>query len=417
MKILHLATHDNFGGAARASYRQHLALLAAGVDSKMLVRHKASSDPAANVFAGKRDWFHRINRTIRRSWIARLEQQSRAKGTSGLTDPRADLLREATPDMAEADVINLHKTERFADTTTLLAALPPEKPMVITMHDISPVTGGCDYPGGCERFFNSCGCCPLLANAGERDYSRKIFQWRRLAYATREAKHFAFVANSHWTRRMAVSSGLASASRVEVIHYGLDHSVYSPQRRAEARAAFGIGAEEKVIAFAAHDLKAKHKGGHLLQEALRQLPLSGTVRLLTMGAGYLDAGAQFHHKHFGRIESDELQTLMYRAADVFIIPSLEEAFGQTALEAVACGALVAGFAVGGIVDIVQNGVNGQLVLKGDVPALAQAISSLLENREMQASWQANALKWTHSNFSYAKNAASYLALYQSLLKG
>jgi glycosyltransferase involved in cell wall biosynthesis len=49
-----------------------------------------------------------------------------------------------------------------------------------------------------------------------------------------------------------------------------------------------------------------------------------------------------------------LQSLIYRAADVFVIPSLEEAFGQTALEAVACGTVVAGFAVGGIVDIVKT---------------------------------------------------------------
>jgi glycosyltransferase involved in cell wall biosynthesis len=216
---------------------------------------------------------------------------------------------------------------------------------------------------------------------------------------------------------MASQSGLTRGQKVEVIHYGLDQTVYSPARRREARQALGIGLAEPVIAFAAHDLSLKHKGGHLLHEALAALTGAGPVRLLTMGAGLFKAGPQYRHTHFGRVESDDLQTLLYRAADVFIIPSLEEAFGQTALEAVACGTVVAGFSVGGIVDIVENGLNGRLVTRGDTEALTQAIAELLKDEALRNRWANVAEAWVRDRFSYARNAGAYVALYESLLGG
>ena len=134
-----------------------------------------------------------------------------------------------------------------------------------------------------------------------------------------------------------------------------------------------------------------------------------------MGAGRFEALPGFIQTNFGRVENDDLQALLYRAADVFVIPSLEEAFGQTALEAVACGTVVAGFDVGGIPDTVQNGLNGVLVPRGDVNALAGAISQLLEDRPLRMRWQLSCEDWVGNRFSYSANATAYVALYESLL--
>jgi glycosyltransferase involved in cell wall biosynthesis len=357
-----------------------------------------------------------MDRTIRRAWIRRYEARSRANGKMGLTDPRADLLRAAVPEMSSADVINIHKTEHFADLPALLASLPRDKPVVLTLHDLSPITGGCDYPGNCERFTKNCGRCPLLDSQHEHDYSRSIFHLRQAAYGSRTQKSFAFVANSQWTLENARRSGLTSGSRVELIHYGLDQTVYNPGNRAIAREALDISLEETVICFAAHDLSLPHKGGTLLAQALSGLKFDGCIRLLTMGSGKMRAPPQFKHTHFGRIESDPLLSLIYRAADVFVIPSLEEAFGQTALEAVACGTVVAGFALGGIVDIVQNDLNGSLVGRGDSHALGQAIVRLLKDEALRFRWQKSCQAWVKERFSFAENAAKYTELYESVIK-
>jgi glycosyltransferase involved in cell wall biosynthesis len=415
MKILHLSTCDNFGGAARAAYRQHLALRGAGIDSRMLVRHKHTDDPHVRVFTGNHNLPSRVERTLRRAWIHRLEKQSRAKGIGGLTDPRADLLRFAVQEMADADIINIHKTEHFADIPALLASLTADKPVVITLHDLSPITGGCDYPGGCERFTNACGACPMLDSKEENDYSRKIFRMRQAAYGTRLPENFAFVVNSRWTLDNIKRSWLAKGVRAELVHLALDQNVYQPGNRAVAREALGIGADEAVICFGAHDMGYKHKGGAQLAEALAGLKSNASIHLLTMGSGRISAPPQFKHTHFGRIESDSLQSLIYRAADVFVIPSLEEAFGQTALEAVACGTVVAGFAVGGIVDIVQNDLNGLLVVRGDSNALGHAIIRLLKDEILRVRWRESCEIWVKERFSFDRNATAYRALYESLL--
>jgi glycosyltransferase involved in cell wall biosynthesis len=325
------------------------------------------------------------------------------------------LLRFAVPDMAEADIINIHKTERFADLPALLVSLPNDKPVVLTLHDLSPITGGCDYPGNCERFTKTCGRCPLLDSHHEMDYSRTIFHLRQAAYGRRTQNSFALVANSQWTLENARRSGLTSGRRAELIHYGLDQTIYRPENRAIAREALGISPDEAVICFAAHNLSYPHKGGAQLAEALAGLKIDGSIRLLTMGSGKIQAPPQFQHTHFGRIESDPMQSLIYRAADVFVIPSLEEAFGQTALEAVACGTVVAGFAVGGIADVVRNDLNGLLVGRGDSNALGQAIMRLLKDEALRFRWQKSCRAWVKEQFSFDRNASAYRALYESLL--
>jgi glycosyltransferase involved in cell wall biosynthesis len=419
MKILHLATHDNVGGAARAAYRQHTALRRHGVDSEMLVRHKHSNDTSVVQYVGNSNAAHRAVRVVRRAWISYQEKQSRKdcrKIICGLNDPRADLLRSVDRRIAEADVINIHKVEHFVDIPALLSHLGSSKPVVITMHDLSAITGGCDYPGSCTRFEASCGRCPIMDSYRAGDYSRRIFSMKQAAYFTRAAKRFAFAANSYWTAEHAQVSGLVAGKRVEVIHYGLDQGVYSPRKRREAREALGIAAEEAVLLFAAHDLGLPHKGGRYLRDALVNVRCQRPIRLLTMGGGHLQVGSGYRHTHFGQIESDELQTLLYRAADVFVIPSLEEAFGQSALEAVACGAVVAGFNVGGIPDIVKCSLNGLLVERQDAQALSEAIQKLLEDEALRHRWQNSCENWVREHFSYSKNAAAYVALYDSLLK-
>ena len=384
----------------------------------MLVRNKHSNDTSVVQYAGNSAAGHRAARVLWRAWISYKEKQSRKgcrKIICGLNDPRADLLRGVDRRIAEADVVNIHKVEHFVDLPALLRDLPPSKPVVVTLHDLSPITGGCDYPGSCRQFQAACGCCPIIDSRRAGDYSHRIFRMKKMAYSRPSRERLAFVANSFWSGEKARLSALTKGRKIEVIHYGLDQTVYSSQKRREARQALGVGAEEPVLLFAAHDLGLPHKGGRYLRDALMSVRCQRPIRLLTMGAGHFQVGSGYHHTHFGRVESDELQALLYRAADVFIIPSLEEAFGQAALEAVACGAVVAGFNVGGISDIVKCGLNGLLIERQDTQALSEAIQKLLDDEALRRHWQSSCETWVGEHFSYSKNAAAYVALYDSLL--
>ena len=84
----------------------------------MLERPKYSNDADVTVYFGDRSFFCRASRVLRRTWIAYQEKRSPNSSrriVCGLTDPRADLLRDVSPEISEDDVINIHKVQHFVD--------------------------------------------------------------------------------------------------------------------------------------------------------------------------------------------------------------------------------------------------------------------------------------------------------------
>jgi glycosyltransferase involved in cell wall biosynthesis len=237
---------------------------------------------------------------------------------------------------------------------------------------------------------------------------------KRTAYQYRPRERLVFVANSHWTLQQAQRSSLLRDHRCVTIHLGLDTRVYNPCRRQIARQALGLPQNVPVLLFAAHEVSYARKGARFLLKALQGPGIAEETVILTFGAGNLSPGG-LRHFQFGPVNDERLQSLIYQAADVFVMPSLEEAFGLTALEAVACGTVVAGFAVGGVPDVVENGLNGLLVPAGDSDELRMAIVNLLANTRLRQRWIDCAEPWVNERFSYEVNAARYIELYRQLI--
>jgi glycosyltransferase involved in cell wall biosynthesis len=115
------------------------------------------------------------------------------------------------------------------------------------------------------------------------------------------------------------------------------------------------------------------------------------------------------------VNSDFRLSLLYSAADVFVIPSVQEAFGQTALEAMACGTPVVGSAVGGIPEIVQDNVTGWLVPAASPDALREAILKLLHDSEKRAQMSANCRRVVLENYTLEAQANRYENLYREAI--
>jgi len=118
----------------------------------------------------------------------------------------------------------------------------------------------------------------------------------------------------------------------------------------------------------------------------------------------------------GRIPQEELP-LYYGASDVVVVPSLQEAWGLVATEAMACGKPVVASRVGGLTDQVIDGYNGFLVQPKDPKALGDKILYLLENPSEARRMGLNGRKLAVEKFDIEKRVDKIVKLYQELVKG
>jgi glycosyltransferase involved in cell wall biosynthesis len=107
--------------------------------------------------------------------------------------------------------------------------------------------------------------------------------------------------------------------------------------------------------------------------------------------------------------------LIYSAADLFVLPSLEDNLPQTGMEAMSCGTPVVAFAAGGIPDYVRPEQTGLLAPVGDSEALAQQLRRLVETPELAGRLGANARKMILAEFQQPIESARYLELLGSIL--
>ena len=90
---------------------------------------------------------------------------------------------------------------------------------------------------------------------------------------------------------------------------------------------------------------------------------------------------KFEIINLGKINSNNKMSKIYSAADIFIIPSRIESFGQTAAEAQSCGTPVISFDIGGLKDIINHDKNGILIEPFNSKKMALAIESLLKEED------------------------------------
>ena len=103
MRILHLATHDTIGGAARAAYRQHKALQRSGIDSRMWVNVKMTGDPTVEVWQPPRTTGRRILRTLRRHYLKALLPKNMSR--QPFSDDRSQYAGSESEHLPPHDVI------------------------------------------------------------------------------------------------------------------------------------------------------------------------------------------------------------------------------------------------------------------------------------------------------------------------
>ena len=418
MKIVHINTFDWRGGAARAANRLHRGLRTLGQDSTMFVASRETADQHLTVFNPPYNLAGRLRRTLRRRWLQgdqALLNRAMDRGCEIFSDDRNQHGAEPLRQLPDGDIFHLHWVAGFVDYGIFLPGVARRAPLVWTLHDMNPFTGGCHCDENCGRFQDRCGHCPQLDSREETDLASKIWARKREVYEKIAPGRLHVVAPSRWLASEARRSALFRGFPVSIIPYGLDVATFVPRGRDFAREFFGIPKDKHVILCVADLLSRRLKGLGNLEAALEGFKNRADLVVVTLGHGDAFRHLGIRHIPIGYTGDERLASLAYNSADVFVCPSLQDNFPNTILESMSAGVPVVGSKVGGIPDLVREGITGSLVDTGDIPGLRKAILGILEDPIRRAAMGANCRRIAVEEYSLEIQARRYISLYESIL--
>lgn len=202
---------------------------------------------------------------------------------------------------------------------------------------------------------------------------------------------------------------------IQVVPYGLDTDCFRPQGHEMARESLGVPPNAKVLLFVSHLLSNKYKGAALLVEMVERLRTIPDLFVLSIGLGTLPQELSVPGLSVSTLQTEGQVALAYNAADLFVLPTLQDNFPNTALEALACGLPVVAFEVGGVPEIVRDGRTGLLAKKGNVDGLAKAVESLLNDSERRRTMAANCRQIAVTEYALEVQVRRYVEVYASLI--
>lgn len=331
-----------------------------------------------------------------------------------MSDDRSEHNGDVLRQMPSSDVLNLHWVAGAFEYSSFFRKVPNNLPIVWTLHDMNPFTGGCHFDGGCGKFVEHCGACPQIGSLKLDDFSAHVWERKNKALARVGANMMHIVAPSRWLAAEAKKSSLFGHWPVTVIPYGLETDRFQPRDRHFARQLFEIPSEAKVVLFVADWANEKRKGLDLLLEAIRGLGDLPELYAFAIGRNVSSRVLGVRGKTIDYVRDDLTLSLVYSTADVFVVPSLEDNLPLTALEALACGIPTIAFSVGGLPDIVREGQTGILAPMGDIGALRRAIAELLQNTERRATMAQQCRYVAVREYNLEVQARRYVALYEEL---
>jgi glycosyltransferase involved in cell wall biosynthesis len=308
-----------------------------------------------------------------------------------------------------SDVVQLHNLHGSYFSFTALPALSRRRPVVWQLHDQWAMTGHVAYSLDCERWRTGCGSCPYLGEYPrlQRDTTALLWRLKDLVY---RRSTLSLVVPSRWMADLVARSPLLRRFDTRYIPTGIDIDVFRPASREEARRRFGLPADRRIVFFAAAHLNERRKGLHLLVDALGRL--AEPPLLVVAGTG--SVGTAVESRSLGTISDESVLADAYRAADLFVVPTLADVLTQTAPEAIACGTPCVAFDRGGVVDVVRHLETGYQARFADVEDFARGISTLLADDELLERLRRRCREVAEEEFAVAVQVGRYAALYEEL---
>ena len=286
--------------------------------------------------------------------------------------------------------------------------------IVITLHDMWVLTGGCAHAFDCEKWKTlSCEGCSGNVSMKKNAISKYLCCQKKRALAGQKIR---FVTPSQWLKQCCQDSYLKGED-VSIINNGISIFDFHPNDKNEMRKKYCLSYDKHLLLFIANGLDNPYKGFSCLCKALSVMNNKEKYALIVVGnKNNHQLDLPFEIYMMGYISDTKTLCEIYSAADLFILPSLADNFPCTAMEAMASGTPVVAFETGGIPEIVSEDT-GWIVSEKSGQALAQKIEEIFQDQN-EAEYNDKKRKCRErieELFDERMMASKYAELYRSIL--
>jgi glycosyltransferase involved in cell wall biosynthesis len=409
VKILHLATRDT-GGSFKATYRLHKALQTLHINSDLLLAYKEHSYPLSeHIHAYKPHeihWWKRTNFSLRYRFDNYRKRQILQQFTQKyevFSFPQTVYRLHEHPLVQEADILHLHWVADFIDYPSFFQHI--QKPIIWTLHDQNPFLGGLHYELDLQNTYDE------FLQKTESEL-RKIKQ-QSLEHFT----NFHIVATSQRMLENCQNAQVFSPkTQYHLIPCGLDTETFTEINRKDARKSLGLPHDLPIILFVAESVENKRKGFNYFAKLMQNMD-NKHVNFCIVGKGSEVHIPATRNKvfRFAFVEDEAQLARIYAAADLLVVPSLQEAFGYTVIEAFACGTPVVAFDCVGAMDNMRDHADLFLARTGDSTELTKKVTYLLENKAILQTWRSKVRAISIEQYNQMHNAQMYAKVYQKAL--
>lgn len=405
MNILHISTHQT-GGAALAALRLHHSLLDNGINSRLLtldgdcnndyvVKYNILPCFQNGTVLEKiyRSLSYRLNIGMGRYW--RMHDEARKGHECQYTYPVSPYRVENHPLVKWADVIHLHFCDDFINYPSFFKRV--KKPIVWTLHDIGIGYGGFHYRNDYERLL------PYF-----RQIEDVFIKLKKAALLKNQNIHLVSLSQEMFNFTKGVDY-LKEKPNTNIPN-SVDTNSFQSFDRHKSRNDLGLPQEKTILLFVSEYVETKSKGLNLLKQAIESI--NNTNIILGIVGNYnkeLPMKDTIDTRYFGKISDSETMSKLYSASNYLVVPSSQESFGQTPLEAMSCGTPVVVFPTGAMKDyvlpqygVVCNDCSSEALKEGIKEALNKSYDSL------------QLRKYVTDNFSLSKIAQMYINVYKSI---
>jgi len=416
MRVLHVIAGNSSGGAAKGALILHQSIRSALPDltSSVLIQSGESVQEDGVISLEDFAWKTILGKTWRFFDKMELKYAGKQKGFPFSTGKRGVGISNLEI-YQESDIIHLHWVNLSMLSVEQISKI--DKPIVWTIRDMWPFTGGCHYSMNCTNYKQGCGECHLLSGNSKEDFSAKAY---RIKLKALRSKKIYFVGISDWLSSCMRESKLYNPKlhTVQTIYNTVDEETFFPIPKLEARRMLSLPVDKNIILTGAIHNALPYKGVEKVIAAFDEL--SEEPDHLFVFFGHLDERIQERFTgqcvNMGYVQSDETMKLLYSAADVFVAGSIQEGFGKTIVESMLCGTPVVCFDATGPRELVEHKVTGYLSTPYLSESLSDGVNYLVDldaNEKQKMSLDCR--KYTEERYKRIVSAKKYAELYSCIL--